>query len=97
MVARPFGDYSKIDTFLALIEAFVDRWYRSIIGDLENGGHPVSVPFPLYLLPTSLPSSTTTTPSKDSDTGPTSRYCYRQLYGPGMEISWPAPAALRSH
>ena len=27
---------------LAVIEAFVDRWGQSIVGDLENGGYDAS-------------------------------------------------------
>ena len=38
MVDRSFDDYMKIETFLAAIEAFVDRWGWLIVGGLENSG-----------------------------------------------------------
>ena len=38
MIAWLLYDYSKIDTFLVDIEAFVNFSGQSIIGDLENGG-----------------------------------------------------------
>ena len=34
--------------------------------------------------------------SKDSDTGPTSQYCYRKMCGPGMERMWLDPEDLYS-
>ena len=38
MVARSFDDYWEIKTLFAQIEALIDRWGRSIVGKLENGG-----------------------------------------------------------
>ena len=38
MVARLFGDDSKIETLFGINRAFPDSWGWRIVGDLENGG-----------------------------------------------------------
>ena len=57
---------------------------------------PSPVPFLPSSSPPPPPYSTATVPSKDSDTGPTSRYCYRLMCGPGMERPRPDSEALCS-
>ena len=57
---------------------------------------PATVPLPPSSSPPSPPPPTTSVIYGDSDTRPPSCYCYRWMYGPGMESPQPSPEDLRS-